>query len=407
MDGDPKPTDATSPPRDPAVLDDATENDPAVHNDAAENDPAVLRMRVEAALLIAGSPIGLRRLTAVTGLPDATATRAAIERLNDWYDSAGRAMRIETVAGGYQMLTRGHLAPWLSRLSHLPPPVRLSLPMLETLAVVAYRGPVSRADIERVRGVACGELLRQLMERDLVRLAGRSEELGRPYLYGTTKTFLNVFGLRDVSALPQINWDPLDHHSDASDETSIADPDHGRIADNESSRDDTPRDDASSANFTDAPADHSSEPAAMPPMTAALVEDSPAFTATTPDSSAIETDHSAPQMPPQTSGPAAVIEDEEDDLYEEGSTWDDDDDDDWDDPDDDDDIVIDGDDEEDEAEEDEIDDDDEDLDDDWEEVDGDELDEEFEGDEVVDDDEEDDDDWGEDDEEDASDEADY
>ena len=107
------------------------------------------------------------------------------------------------------MLTRASYAPWLARLGHLPAPIRLSSPMMETLAVVAYRGPVSRADVEAIRGVACGELLRQLMERDLIRISGRSEELGRPYLYDTTKHFLRLFGLSSADALPPINWELL------------------------------------------------------------------------------------------------------------------------------------------------------------------------------------------------------
>ncbi len=90
--------------------------------------------------------------------------------------------------------------------------------MMETLAVVAYRQPVSRASAEAVRGVACGELLRQLMERDLIRIVGRSEELGRPYLYGTTKRFLQLFGLPNADALPPIQWQTLQD-----------DPIHGRF----------------------------------------------------------------------------------------------------------------------------------------------------------------------------------
>jgi segregation and condensation protein B len=81
--------------------------------------------------------------------------------------------------------------------------VRLSAPAMETLAVVAYRQPVLRAEVEAIRGVQCGEILRQLMERDLVRIAGRSEELGRPFLYGTTRRFLEVFGLRHLDELPR------------------------------------------------------------------------------------------------------------------------------------------------------------------------------------------------------------
>jgi segregation and condensation protein B len=127
-----------------------------------------------------------------------------IRRLNDLYDSSGRAFRVERVAGGYQLLTRAQFAGWVRRLEHVPRETRLSAPALETLAVIAYRQPVLRAEIDAIRGVNCGEILRQLMERDLVRIAGRSEDLGRPYLYATTRQFLRMFGLESLESLPRV-----------------------------------------------------------------------------------------------------------------------------------------------------------------------------------------------------------
>jgi segregation and condensation protein B len=108
------------------------------------------------------------------------------------------------VAGGFQLLTRSKFAPWLRRLHATPVEVRLSGPAMETLAVIAYRQPVLRADIEAIRGVQSGEVLRQLIERDMVRIVGRSDELGRPFLYGTGKRFLQVFGLRHLDELPSL-----------------------------------------------------------------------------------------------------------------------------------------------------------------------------------------------------------
>jgi segregation and condensation protein B len=116
---------------------------------------------------------------------------------------------VEEIAGGFQLLTRARFAPWLRRLNSTVREVRLSAPALETLAVVAYRQPVLRAEIEAIRGVQCGEVLRQLIERDLVRIAGRSEELGRPLLYGTTRQFLQVFGLRHLEDLPRPEFLPI------------------------------------------------------------------------------------------------------------------------------------------------------------------------------------------------------
>jgi len=158
--------------------------------------------RLEAVLLLAREPLTSRKLSQYANLADGTQARTLIRRLNERYDAAGRAFRVEQVAGGYQLLTRRKLAPWLRRLAHVPGETRLSAPALETLAVIAYRQPVPRADIEAIRGVNCGEILRQLMDRDLVRIGGRSEELGRPYLYATTKRFLQVFGLNNAEELP-------------------------------------------------------------------------------------------------------------------------------------------------------------------------------------------------------------
>jgi segregation and condensation protein B len=128
--------------------------------------------------------------------------RQLIEQLNKQYDKINCAYRIEQVAGGYQLMSRPVFSSWLKRLDHTTAPQRFSAPSIETLAVIAYRQPAMRAEIEAIRGVGCGEVIRQLMERDLVRIAGRSEELGRPYLYATTRTFLGLFGLGSIDDLP-------------------------------------------------------------------------------------------------------------------------------------------------------------------------------------------------------------
>jgi len=148
-------------------------------------------------------------LAQLAGLADGTKARTLVRALNRRYDAEGSAFRVEEVAGGFQLLTRPMFAPWLRRLHSTPLEVRLSAPALETLAVIAYRQPVLRAEIEAIRGVQCGEVLRQLIERDLVRIGGRSEELGRPLLYGTTRQFLQVFGLRHLEDLPHPEFLPI------------------------------------------------------------------------------------------------------------------------------------------------------------------------------------------------------
>lgn len=166
-----------------------------------EADAAIARL--EAVLVLAREPLTSRKLSQYANLADATEARTLIRQLNERYDRRGRAFRIVEVAGGYQLLTRPRLAAWLRRLGHTPGEVRLSAPALETLAVIAYRQPVGRADIEAIRGVNCGEIIRQLMDRDLVRIGGRSPELGRPYLYATTRRFLQIFGLSSLEDLPR------------------------------------------------------------------------------------------------------------------------------------------------------------------------------------------------------------
>jgi segregation and condensation protein B len=160
-------------------------------------------VRLESVLFLAKQPLHARKLSKYANLADGTEGLTLIRRLNTLYDKTGRAFRVEEVANGWQLRTRRKFANWLRRLPHVPAELRLSPPSMETLAVVAYRQPVVRAEVETVRGVACGEILRQLMEKDLIRVAGRSEELGRPYLYSTTNKFLQVFGLRGIEELPR------------------------------------------------------------------------------------------------------------------------------------------------------------------------------------------------------------
>ncbi len=157
---------------------------------------------LEAVLFLSQQPLSSRKLAQLAALADGTKARTLVRTLNRRYDAEGSAFRVEEVAGGFQLMTRSKFAPWLRRLHSTSTEVRLSAPAMETLAVVAYRQPVLRAEIDAIRGVQSGEVLRQLIERDLVRIVGRSGDLGRPFLYGTTKQFLQVFGLRQLDELP-------------------------------------------------------------------------------------------------------------------------------------------------------------------------------------------------------------
>jgi segregation and condensation protein B len=167
--------------------------------------------RLEAALFLAREPLSIRRLAKLARLTDGTRARMLIRELKRLHEEAGSAFRVEQIAGGFRLLTRAALGPWVRRVLGTPTETRLSAAAIETLAIVAYRQPVTRAEIEAIRGVGCEDMLRQLMERDFVAIGGRTEDLGRPNVYVTSRRFLEAFGLAKIEDLPQIepfNPDP-------------------------------------------------------------------------------------------------------------------------------------------------------------------------------------------------------
>ncbi len=151
---------------------------------------------VEALLFASDAPLEAERIREVLDLENVAAARELVGQLVERYESQQRGLAIMEVGGGWRMVTRPELAPWLVRLARARTRVRLSRPALETLAIVAYKQPVSRPEIDAVRGV--------ILERRLVRIAGRKEAPGRPFVYETTREFLVAFGLRDPGDLPKI-----------------------------------------------------------------------------------------------------------------------------------------------------------------------------------------------------------
>lgn len=178
--------------------------DPPVGTDAPGEVRSDELARVEAALFVAREPLAPRRLAKLARLADGTRARALVAELRRTQEASGSAVRVEHVAGGFQVLTRAAFGPWVRRLTQTAHRGRLSGSALETLAIVAYRQPVTRAEVEAIRGVGSEEMLRQLMERDLVAIGGRAEELGRPNVYVTTRGFLATFGLARLEDLPPI-----------------------------------------------------------------------------------------------------------------------------------------------------------------------------------------------------------
>jgi segregation and condensation protein B len=175
---------------------------------SAEAPPALTEAEVaaivEAILFTTDAPLPPGKIAQVGELPGAKAVRAAIATLNERYEQMGCAFRIDEIGGGFQMLTQSQYHDVLERLTKVRSDSKLSQAALETLAIIAYRQPILRADVEAIRGVASGEVLRGLLEKGLVKIVGRAEVIGRPMLYGTTRKFLEVFGLGALEDLPRV-----------------------------------------------------------------------------------------------------------------------------------------------------------------------------------------------------------
>ncbi len=158
---------------------------------------------IEALLFVAETPLSVAQLAQAMDLSDKPAIQTALEELRDEYQGLGRSFEVVEVAGGWSFRTKPELASWLRGLRK-EQVTRLSRAALETLAIIAYKQPVLKADIERLRGVEVGGVLRMLMEKELVKVAGRRDLPGRPLIYGTTRRFLEVFDLKDLKDLPTL-----------------------------------------------------------------------------------------------------------------------------------------------------------------------------------------------------------
>lgn len=170
------------------------------------DDTRMLDGSVEAILMAADralAPAKIAEAISDAGTPaEPAVVRNAVERLNEGYEQSDRSFRIEHVAGGYRVMTLSEYAAAVATFASQRSQSKLSRAALETLAIVAYKQPITRARLEAIRGVGAGEVLRTLLDRRLVTITGRAEELGRPMLYGTTKQFLDTFGLSSIKDLP-------------------------------------------------------------------------------------------------------------------------------------------------------------------------------------------------------------
>lgn len=179
----------------------------------ATQAPATLTAGLEAILLAAGRAVPAEALWEALALSDGAADYAgerkpkdAIEalasQLNDELEAQGRPARAEKLAGGYRLMVAPQYGSIVAAFDRNRQSTKLSRASIETLSIIAYRQPMTRAQVEAIRGVACGEVLRSLLERKLVAIKGRAEEVGRPILYGTTPQFLELFGLASLKDLP-------------------------------------------------------------------------------------------------------------------------------------------------------------------------------------------------------------
>jgi segregation and condensation protein B len=158
---------------------------------------------VEGVLFASDAPLKAEEIARADESLDEDRVEGAIQELRTLYDESERSFQIVELGEGYQILTRPEFAPYLERFDTVPRPSRLSGPALETLAIIAYRQPIGRIEIEYIRGVGAAGVIRTLQDRDLVSVVGRAEGLGRPLLYGTTQHFLGHFGFASLDELPR------------------------------------------------------------------------------------------------------------------------------------------------------------------------------------------------------------
>jgi len=156
---------------------------------------------IEGLLFVSPKPLSLQRLKEILEPLAVSEIREHLQRLESFYEDRNGALQMKEIAGGYQIFTRPELAPWIRKMVE-ERPAKLSRAALESLAIIAYNQPTSKSQVDSIRGVDSQKSLKTLLEKGLIKVLGRKEEAGRPLLYGTTKRFLERFGLKDLSSLP-------------------------------------------------------------------------------------------------------------------------------------------------------------------------------------------------------------
>ena len=163
-----------------------------------------LKGAIEALLFISGSPLSVDRLKGIFEEATKQQIQAQLTALREEYESRDTCLLLAEVAGGYQMVTRPEYSGWIRKFKSVKASTKLSRPALETMAIIAYRQPITRMEVEAIRGVNIGGIIRNLMERRLVKIVGKKDVPGKPMMYGTTTEFLQYFGLKGLSSLPTL-----------------------------------------------------------------------------------------------------------------------------------------------------------------------------------------------------------
>ena len=166
--------------------------------------PDEVKRIVEALLFAVQEPISVRKISEIVEGTEAKEIREVIQQLREEYDTHDMVFQIEEIANGFQLLSRPEYHEWISKIRKKSGESKLSQQALETMSIIAYKQPIIRADIEAIRGVQSGQMIRTLIEKGLVKITGRDEVLGRPLLYGTTTKFLDHFGLKSIKDLPKV-----------------------------------------------------------------------------------------------------------------------------------------------------------------------------------------------------------
>ena len=198
-----------------------------------------LKAAIEAVLFIAGNPMTLDKLHALFEEATKEQIELQINALKQDYNDRNAGIMLADVAGGYQLATRPENASWIRKFRSVKISSRLSRPALETLAIVAYKQPITRSEVEEIRGVNIGGIIRNLMERRLIKIVGKKDVPGKPMLYGTTMEFLQYFGLKDLSALPTLKeFQELEPSEEVMEELEVAGQEDTVLADEKTASED-------------------------------------------------------------------------------------------------------------------------------------------------------------------------